>query len=93
MLFMCWDMIIEHHNDVYLTNANYFSWLGADLSFDSLLKDYIHNIDAIWRCSPMPMELPIVPEHQPYFHGPRINMPCKAIWQHPLLMLQLRSLR
>ncbi len=37
MRFMCWDMIIEHHNDVCLTDAKYFSWLGADLCFDPLL--------------------------------------------------------
>jgi hypothetical protein len=83
MRFMCWDMIIKHRNDVCLTNTNYFSWLGADLCFDPLLTDYIQHIDAIWCRSPMPTEIPIAPEHQPYFCGPRINMPCKAILQQP----------
>jgi hypothetical protein len=83
MQFMCRDMIIEHHNNICLTVANYFSWLGADLCFDPLLKDYIQDIDAIWHCSPMPTKLPIMPEHQPYFCSPCINMPCKATPQQP----------
>jgi len=83
MRLICWGMIIEHCNYVCLTNANYFSWLGADICFDPLLKDYIQHIDAIWCHSPMLMELSIAPEHQPYFRGPRINMPCKATPQQP----------
>jgi hypothetical protein len=83
MRLICWGMIIEHCNYVCLTNANYFSWLGADICFDPLLKDYIQHINAIWHCSPTPMEFPIAPEHQPYFHGLHINMPCKALLQQP----------
>ena len=41
MRFMCWDMDIEHRNDHWLTDADYFSRLGADLCFDPLLKNYI----------------------------------------------------
>ncbi len=83
MQFMGRDKIIEHRNEVCLTVSNYFSWLGADLCFDPLLKDYIQDIDAIWHCSPMPTKLPNAPEHQPYFCSLRINMPCKATPQQP----------
>ena len=45
MRFMCWDMDIEHRNDHWLTDADYFSRLGADLCFDPLLKNYIQRTD------------------------------------------------
>jgi hypothetical protein len=45
MRFMCWDMDIEHRNDHWLTDANYFSCLNADLCFNPLLKDYIQCTD------------------------------------------------
>jgi hypothetical protein len=31
MRFMCWDMDIEHCNDFHLVDADFWSWLGADL--------------------------------------------------------------
>ncbi len=31
MRFMCWDMDIEHRNNIHLTDADYFSRLGSDL--------------------------------------------------------------
>jgi hypothetical protein len=47
MQFMCWDMIIKHCNDACLTNADYFSQLGANLCSDSLLKDYVQHAHAL----------------------------------------------
>ncbi len=80
--FMCWDMVIKHRNDVCLTDANYFSHLGADLCFDPLLKKKVQEVDSIHRRSLTPTKLPIAPMNQPYFHGPHLNMPHK--WeQHP----------
>jgi hypothetical protein len=73
--FMCWDMIIKHRNDVCLTNVDCFSRLGADLCFDPLLKEYIQQAHALCCCSPVPNDMPIAPEFQPYFRGPRINSP------------------
>ncbi len=84
MHFMCWDMIIKHRNNLCLTNANYFSQLGADLCFDPLLKDYVHQIQSIKCWSPSPTELPIAPEHQPYFRGPRLNLLHKALAQESI---------
>jgi len=75
MRFMCWDMVIEHRNDTWLTDADYFSRLGADLCFDPLLKEYVQQVHLLRRRSPAPTELPIAPEHQPYFRGPRLTMP------------------
>jgi hypothetical protein len=72
---MCWDMIIKHCNDACLTNAEYFSQLGADLRFDPLLKEYVQQAHALCCCSPAPTGMPIAPEFQPYFHGPCINSP------------------
>jgi hypothetical protein len=65
MRFICWDMVIEHHNDVCLTNTNYFSWLGTDLCFDTPLKDYIQHIGAIWRCSPTQQNFRLHPNTSP----------------------------
>ena len=75
MRFMCWDMVIEHRNDHWLTDADYFSRLGADLCYDPLFKEYIQQVHALHRRSPAPTEMPIAPDHQPYFRGPRINGP------------------
>jgi len=75
MHFMCWDMIIEHRNNVCLTDADYFSRLGADLCYDPLLKEYVQQVHALRQRSPAPTMMPIPPEHQPYFWGPRVNTP------------------
>ncbi len=75
-------MVIEHQNDMCLTNANYFSRLGADLCFDPLLKECVEQVNAICRHSPALTGLPIAPVNQPYFHGLRLNMPRKSE-QHP----------
>jgi hypothetical protein len=77
MRFMCWDMIIEHRNDVCLTNAEYVSWLGTDLCYDPLLKEYVQQVAALCCCSPAPTSMPIAPEYQPYFFGLQVNLPCK----------------
>jgi hypothetical protein len=45
MCFMCWDMDIEYRNDIHLTDADYWSRLGADICYDPLLKDYIERAD------------------------------------------------
>ncbi len=73
--FMCWDMIVKHRNDACLTDADYIFWLGANLCFDPLLKEYVQQTHALCRCSPVPTDMPIAPEFQPYFCGPHINIP------------------
>jgi hypothetical protein len=75
MQFMCWNMVIGHHNDAFFTDADYFSWLGANLCFNHLLKGYVHQAHALCCCSPVPTNMPIAPEFQLYLRGPRINSP------------------
>jgi len=41
MRLMCWDVDIVHRNDIHLTNADYWSRLGADICFDPLFKSYL----------------------------------------------------
>ncbi len=72
MRFMCWDMDIEHRNDHWLTDADYFSCLGANLCFDPLLKDYIQRTDFLRRRNPPVTSLPMGPENMPYFRGPHL---------------------
>ena len=72
MRFMCWDMDIEHRNDIHLTDADYFSRLGSNLCYDPLLRDYIQRVDAIKQDNPSPSALPIEPQHMPYYRGPRL---------------------
>jgi hypothetical protein len=75
MQFMCWDMVIEHRNDHCLVDADYFSHVGADLCYDPLLRNYIQQVAALRRRRPAPTEMPITNERQPYFRGPRVNLP------------------
>ena len=41
MRLMCWDVDIVHRNDIHLTDADYWSRLGADICFDPLFKSYL----------------------------------------------------
>jgi hypothetical protein len=75
MQFLCWDMIIKHRNNICLTDADYFSRLGANLCFDPLLKDYVQQAHTLHRRSPAPSKMPIAPEVQPFFCCPCINSP------------------
>ena len=61
MRFMCWDMDIEHRNDTFLGDADYWSRLGADLCFDPLLKTYIEQVNSFRQRSPSPTALPPSP--------------------------------
>ncbi len=72
MWFMCWDMDIEHRNDTFLGDADYWSCLGADLCFDPLLKTCIEQVNSFRQCSPSPTALPPSLENMPYFRGPRL---------------------
>jgi hypothetical protein len=72
MRFMCWDMDIEHQNDIFLSDANYWSRLGVDLCFDPLLKTYIEQVNSNRQRSPSLTALPPSPENMPYFRGPRL---------------------
>ena len=79
MQFMWWDMVIEHRNDHCLVDADYFLRVEADLCYDPLLCNYIQQVAALRRRSPAPTEMPIADEHQPYFRGPRVNLPTRNL--------------
>jgi hypothetical protein len=72
MRFMCWDMDIEHRNDTFLGDADYWSRLGEDLCFDPLLKTYIEQVNSFRQRSPSPTALPPSPANMPYFRGLRL---------------------
>jgi hypothetical protein len=72
MRFMCWDMDIEHRNNIFLSDADYWSRLGVDLCFDPLLKTYIEQVNSFRQRSPSPTALPPSPENMPYFWGPHL---------------------
>jgi hypothetical protein len=46
MHLMCWDIDVVHRNNIHLTDANYWSRLGADIYFDPLFKSYL-NFDRV----------------------------------------------
>ncbi len=41
MCLMGWDVEFGHQNDDYITDADYWSRVGADLCFDQLFKTYL----------------------------------------------------
>ena len=74
MRLMCWDVDIVHRNDIHLTDANYWSRLGADICFDPLFKSYLNFDQGLRQRFPAPTSLPMKPENMPYYRGPRVTM-------------------
>ena len=73
MRLMCWDVDIVHRNDIHLTNADYWSRLGADICFDPLFKSYLDFDRGLQQQFPAPTSLPMKPENMPYYQGPRVT--------------------
>jgi hypothetical protein len=72
---MCWDIDIVHRNDIHLTDADYWSRLGADICFDPQFKGYLDFNRSLRAEFPAPTDLPIRPENMPYYRGPRVTSP------------------
>ncbi len=72
---MGWDVDIVHRKDHYITDAEYWSRLGADLCFDPLFKTYLDLTRALRTNNPPPMSFPMKPENMPYYRGPRLHTP------------------
>ena len=72
MRLMCWDIDIVHRNDTHLTDADYWSRLGADICFDPLFKSYLDFDRGLCERCPVPTSLPMKPENMPYYRGPRL---------------------
>ena len=70
MRFLCWDMDINHRNDHFLGDVNYFLRLGVDLCYDPLLRNFIEQIHAFKMRSPLLTDMPMNPENMPYSRGP-----------------------
>ena len=75
MRMMCHDCDIVHRNRFWIVDADYFSYLGADLCYDPLLMDHLQRASAMRREHPTPDTLPMMPENMPGFRGPRIINP------------------
>ena len=75
MRLMCWDVDIVHRNDIHLTDADYWSWLGADICFDPQFKGYLDFNRSLRTEFPAPTDLPMRPENMPYYRGPRVTLP------------------
>jgi hypothetical protein len=75
MRLMCWDMDIVHRYDIHLTDADYWSRLGADICFNPHFKEYLDFSRSLWSQCPAPVDLPMRPENMPYYRGPHLIFP------------------
>ncbi len=75
MRHMCWDMDIVHRHDIHLTNADYWSRLGADICFDPHFKEYLDFSQSLRSWYPAPVNLPMPRENTPYYRGPGLISP------------------
>ena len=73
MSLMCWNIDIVHWNNIHLTNANYWSLLGADICFDPLFKSYLDFDRGLREQFPAPTSLPMKPKNMPYYRGPCVT--------------------
>ncbi len=61
MCLMCWDVDIVHWPDSKLIDANYWSCLGANLTFDPLFRKYLQLTHQLRKSNPAPRDLPMHP--------------------------------
>jgi hypothetical protein len=72
---MGWDIDIVHKKDHYITDADCWSRLGADLCFNPLFKTYLDLTRTLRTNNPPPKSFPMKPENMPYYRGPQLHMP------------------
>ena len=75
MRLMCWDVDIVHRPDTELVDADYWSRLGVNLTFDPLYRKYLQLTRHMRQSTPAPTDLPMRPENIPYSRGARIQKP------------------
>jgi hypothetical protein len=73
MRLMCWDVDIVHRTNNFLVDADYWSWLNADLCYDPTFRKYLQYILSFLTTHPLPTALPMKPENKPYYCGPRVH--------------------
>ncbi len=78
MRLMCWDVDIVHCNNIHLTDAGYWSRLGADICYKPLFKLYLDFDQGLCEKFLAPIKLPMLPENMPYYQGPRVIPPSGA---------------
>ena len=52
-------MDIVHRNNIYMTNADYWSRLGEDICYDPLFKSYLDFDCGLCKTFPAPVDLPM----------------------------------
>jgi hypothetical protein len=67
MRLMCWDINIIHQHNTHLTEANYWLHLGKDICFDPHFCYYLQFDRSLRASIPAPTELPMLPQHMPYY--------------------------
>jgi hypothetical protein len=72
MRLMGWDVEIVHRSAGFLTDADYWSRLGANLCYNPSFRTYLRMSANLRSNHPAPEDLPTLPEHMPYYRGPRI---------------------
>ncbi len=75
MRLMCWDVNIVHWKDNDITDADYWSCLGANLCFDPLFKICLDLNWSLHFKIPAPSSYPMKPKNMPYYRGPCIMHP------------------
>jgi hypothetical protein len=80
MRLMGWDMEIVHCSSGFLTDEDYWSCLEANLCYDLSFRTYLRMCANLRSTHPPPKDLPVLPEHMPYYRGPPIvAMPKDAL--------------
>jgi hypothetical protein len=72
MRLMGWDVNIVHRNDNNITDADYWSCLGANLCFDPVFKTYLNLTRKLCLENPPPTSFPMKPKNMPKYRGPRV---------------------
>ncbi len=88
MNLMCWDVDIIHRPDSKLIDANYWSCLGTDITFDPLFRKYLQLTHQLRQSKPAPMDLRMHPENMPYYRGPRFLLPTPTAESYNVLHIQ-----
>ena len=88
MRLMCWDVDIVHLPDSKLFDADYWSHLGTDITFDLLFRKYLQLTHQLPQSKPAPTDLPMRPENMPYYRGPRILPPTPTAESENILHIQ-----
>jgi hypothetical protein len=67
MRLMGWDVEVVHRSSRFLTDADYWSRLDADLCYDPSFRTYLHLCANLRSANPSPTDLPMLPENMPYY--------------------------